>query len=555
MDAANDEVHTVLALIEGAGLVHPSGPLLSAFVTEALNPLLAARYAKARLLRGEGSSLVADWSYIIESITIKGSTPRSPNADERQSIIKRDGNRCCITGKRGTFRDPLVVAPILPVPSGWITTRDEINNMLGAFFGPPYLDWWLSYASNPDLMSPYHNHWLVRRSAAEAFARGLVRLDRRQPSMIEYEIRHVLIMPEEPIEIDGTYPLLGDHSRHGITKVDARFLGSHARLSKSIQLVAVSKALSSKVPCQPPVAKRKPLEFLFRKFSTVLSAVLSVALAAWRTLPSSIKFSTYATMHKLGGLMYRQEHQLVQRLPFGLYLKRHGESAELRNEFNALRMVRRHTSIPTPLALDVVSATAKPSGASSESYLLTTKVPGIPLFRCLHVLSDSDCEEIARQLKDYVVQLRAVPRSQRPGPNVISNTLGEACRDCRIRGGMPIGPFANEAAFSQLLRFSDDPARRGHKIVFTHADLNPRNILVDKVTRSDGTSGWRITGIVDWENAGHYPEYWEYTKALFEGFRWPQRYNNIIHGVFSEFGDYSKEFDVEKRSWESGDAV
>lgn len=39
---------------------------------------------------------------------------------------------------------------------------------------------------------------------------------------------------------------------------------------------------------------------------------------------------------------------------------------------------------------------------------------------------------------------------------------------------------------------------------FTHGDLNPRNILA-----KDG----KITGIVDWENAGSYPEYREYTKA------------------------------------------
>lgn len=57
--------------------------------------------------------------------------------------------------------------------------------MLGAFFGPPYRDWWLSYAKNPDFVSSYTNHWLVRRSGAKAFAQGLVRLDRRQPSMIE----------------------------------------------------------------------------------------------------------------------------------------------------------------------------------------------------------------------------------------------------------------------------------------------------------------------------------------------------------------------------------
>jgi hypothetical protein len=53
----------------------------------------------------------------------------------------------------------------------------------------------------------------------------------------------------------------------------------------------------------------------------------------------------------------------------------------------------------------------------------------------------------------------------------------------------------------------------------------------------------------------YYPEYWEYTKAMFEGFRWPKRHNDLIHSVFWELGDYSQEFDVEKRSWESGDAV
>jgi hypothetical protein len=157
-------------------------------------------------------------------------------------------------------------------------------------------------------------------------------------------------------------------------------------------------------------------------------------------------------------------------------------------------------------------------------------------------------------LKDYLAELKAIPNPFSPD-KAISNTLGEACRDRRIRGAMPVGPFANEAAFSQVLRFSDEPARRGHKIVFTHADLNPRNILVDRVTLSDGSTGWCVKGIVDWENAGYYPEYWECTKALFEGFRWPRRYNVWIQGVFNEFGDYSQEIDVERRSWESGDAV
>ncbi|KAI5777714.1 kinase-like domain-containing protein [Geopyxis carbonaria] len=43
-------------------------------------------------------------------------------------------------------------------------------------------------------------------------------------------------------------------------------------------------------------------------------------------------------------------------------------------------------------------------------------------------------------------------------------------------------------------------------LIFTHADLHPRNFLI-------GTDG-EITGIIDWETAGWYPWYWEGVKAL-----------------------------------------
>jgi aminoglycoside phosphotransferase len=41
-------------------------------------------------------------------------------------------------------------------------------------------------------------------------------------------------------------------------------------------------------------------------------------------------------------------------------------------------------------------------------------------------------------------------------------------------------------------------------LVFTHGDLSSLNILV---------RGGDIVGIVDWETAGWYPSYWEYTTA------------------------------------------
>lgn len=103
--------------------------------------------------------------------------------------------------------------------------------------------------------------------------------------------------------------------------------------------------------------------------------------------------------------------------------------------------------------------------------------------------------------------------------NHACDTLGGAIGDTRERVGKPTGPFADEATFTKVLRNPDDPARAGHRMSFTHADLNSRNILVDEVVQQDGSLGWRVTGIVDWEMAGYYPEYWEYTKALYERFR------------------------------------
>ena len=72
------------------------------------------------------------------------------------------------------------------VPSGWAANKPGIAEMLGAFFGPRCRDWWLSYVEDPTgFMLPHGAHWLVRQSAARAFSQGLVRLDRRQPSLVE----------------------------------------------------------------------------------------------------------------------------------------------------------------------------------------------------------------------------------------------------------------------------------------------------------------------------------------------------------------------------------
>ncbi|KAK8089530.1 hypothetical protein PG997_004491 [Apiospora hydei] len=430
--------------------------------------------------------------------------------------------------------------------------------MLGAFFTPPYRDWWLDYVRQFQNTSPYHTHWLARSSAASAFAGGLLRLNRLQPSMIEYEIEPMLIGTlANPIELDGSYPLLGDHSRSGTAKVDARFVGTHARLAPSIRWLDVAKyASSNKRTGTTLSATLTDQQTTDRQVDqsrghSPMGAFSSICLATWRMVPSKVRIATYILLQKVGRRIYGHSGSfLVQRLPFGLYLKCLGDPDALHNEFNALRMVRKYSPVPVPRPLDIVSRSneSKDRPYSADMCILTTRIPGVPLSDCQEMLSDEDAAEFVVQMQDYLTQLRAIPKTVSP-EYAICNTLGGPCRDSRIQDGNPVGPFMDEASFSQLLRNSNDPGRRGHNNVFTHADLNARNILVDTVARPDGTWGWSVTGIIDWEFSGYYPEYWDYTKSLFEGFRYAQRWRDAIHDVFRVFGDLSKEYEVEERSW------
>ncbi|KAF8639328.1 hypothetical protein AX17_001576 [Amanita inopinata Kibby_2008] len=80
------------------------------------------------------------------------------------------------------------------------------------------------------------------------------------------------------------------------------------------------------------------------------------------------------------------------------------------------------------------------------------------------------------------------------------------------------------------------PKRKRHRILFTHGDLNLRNILIHK---------GKITGIVDWTCAGWYPEYWDLTKAIYAHPRlkkWLKFWEEVLPG-------YGGELERERLLW------
>ncbi|KAL1738701.1 kinase-like protein, partial [Schizophyllum fasciatum] len=194
----------------------------------------------------------------------------------------------------------------------------------------------------------------------------------------------------------------------------------------------------------------------------------------------------------------------VMFLPFGLVLKVGDDRAGA--EADTLRFVGAHTTIPVPH----VCVSARGFG---RTYLLMEDVQGDELQFTWVDLSADQRARIFDQLRDYVSQLRALRKPPCVSPGAVCSLYHEALRDGRIASALPLGPFANEAAFNdRLVQAAEpfmDPAqlprirarmRDDHRIVFTHGDLAPRNILV---------RGDRIVAIIDWEESGWYPEHWE----------------------------------------------
>ena len=126
--------------------------------------------------------------------------------------------------------------------------------------------------------------------------------------------------------------------------------------------------------------------------------------------------------------------------------------------------------------------------------------------------SEGQKRDVARQLQGIL----GVMRSVKPPETYIGAYAAGQIRDSRVHDTYTAPSCRDEIEFNDYLIASlvpsTPPALRGaflrrlgtcHRVVFTHGDLAPRNIIV-----RDG----KIVGLLDWEDAGWYPECWEYVK-------------------------------------------
>lgn len=152
--------------------------------------------------------------------------------------------------------------------------------------------------------------------------------------------------------------------------------------------------------------------------------------------------------------------------------------------------------------------------------ILMTRLPGICLDNSDGLLQVDDEEPWLEELKSC---LHAMRSWRSPSQEVIASPIGTCLRSQRVPNHV-MGPFRNQKEFYEYLispasahafesaaEYNSTLARahklqRDYRIVFTHGDFKAHNILID----DDG----HLSGLLDWESAGWYPEYWEFTTAM-----------------------------------------
>lgn len=198
---------------------------------------------------------------------------------------------------------------------------------------------------------------------------------------------------------------------------------------------------------------------------------------------------------------------------------KYAPAAQASHEPAAIRFIRRQCpDIPVPEVLGTWEA-ADASG-DKIGYIAMSELRGSTLRDAWPMMSKDDQVSILEDLRAILAQLRRIEVPKDAMIGALAGGTGVAA-DVRAGGTEYGGPFHTESDFNEWLISLVDPDLRElfgsfyidtirnslttfmHRLRFAHGDLGMHNILVE---------GGRITGIVDWEYAGWYPEHWEHVK-------------------------------------------
>ncbi|KAG4422248.1 hypothetical protein IFR04_004628 [Cadophora malorum] len=236
------------------------------------------------------------------------------------------------------------------------------------------------------------------------------------------------------------------------------------------------------------------------------------------------------------------------------FVVKYGLAVDLIEGENMLHIAQ-NTSVPVPRIYALYS-----NPKTMKRYIVMERSAGETLASLWPNLVATQKMAIAQSLRRAMDQLRRLPSpggycsvGNRPLQDSIFWT-GDDKNTSSING-----PFATEdelnAAMIQKYAFNNLPAQKAdfyartfkkilqsHPPVFTHGDLQRKNILVRLPLPPVGelsdaeiiAQDFEIT-ILDWEVAGWYPSYWEYSRAMLGCGRWDDDWHVFLAQILEEF--------------------
>lgn len=193
-------------------------------------------------------------------------------------------------------------------------------------------------------------------------------------------------------------------------------------------------------------------------------------------------------------------------------------------EAETMRFVAANSNTPIPKLYGTLT-----DPDTNVNYIVMEFIEGQCLDVIWHHLTAAEQEDVKEKLRIAMASLR-----QMPDQGYIGSVNQQKCIDGVFYTGdnpdpSKNGPFMsesdmNEGMFRRLAESEPPSSIRlfraitsniaAHRIVFTHADLQGRNIIVRKTDSDTGDHGKIELTIIDWEMSGWYPEYWEFCNSL-----------------------------------------
>lgn len=182
-------------------------------------------------------------------------------------------------------------------------------------------------------------------------------------------------------------------------------------------------------------------------------------------------------------------------------------------EYTTLQYLEQHKpDCPAPRPLGCMKM-------SRISLIFLTYKPSTTLGEVWNKLDSDQKVSVRDQLDVFLTSIRSLPYID----GQLLGVAGEGCKDIRRHLRQSDKPIKTAAEFEdfllsitrpgglvfvELLR-QLSPSLSPTNIVFTHGDLRPDNITVEMGDHGQCV----ITGLIDWEYSGFYPEYYEAVRS------------------------------------------